>query len=211
MDLKNLRKSYNKDMIEFNHIPKNPIDLFEFWLKESLEINKNEANACVLSTVSNKGIPSSRVVLLKDLTDNGFVFFTNYNSSKAREISNNKNVALNFYWPELERQVRITGVTKQISEEASDKYFKSRPRSSQIGAWASEQSNVIQFEYSFKDVITDIENRFHEKEVERPHFWGGYCIIPNKVEFWQGRPSRLHDRLVYLLDNGIWKSERLSP
>ena len=211
MDLKNLRKSYSKDMIEFNHMPDSPIDFFVDWLKESLEINKDEANACVLSTVSSEGIPSSRVVLLKDLTDKGFVFFTNYNSLKAKEIRNNKNVALNFYWPELERQVRITGVTKKISEEASEKYFKSRPRASQIGTWVSEQSNVIQLEYSFKDIIADIENKFHEKEVKRPPYWGGYCVSPNRVEFWQGRPSRLHDRLVYILINGAWKLERLAP
>ena len=211
MDLKNLRKSYSKHVIGFNNIPDDPLDFFADWFKEYLDINKDEANACILSTVSNEGVPSSRVVLLKDIKDNGFVFFTNYNSLKASEMSNNNNVALNFYWPELERQVRIVGVSEKTSEEESDNYFKSRPRASQIGAWASEQSKVIELDYSFKDIISDIENRFHEKEVKRPCYWGGYCVSPNRIEFWQGRPSRLHNRLVYFLINGIWKSERLSP
>ena len=139
------------------------------------------------------------------------MFFTNYNSSKAKEMNNNKNVALNFYWPQLERQVRITGMVKQISEEASDEYFKTRPRTSQIGAWVSNQSNSITLQFNFKKIITQIENKFKNREVERPPHWGGYYINPNKIEFWQGRPSRLHDRLAYTLINGGWKYKRLAP
>lgn len=211
MDIKNLRKNYNKNRIEFNNISNDPMLFFMNWFKEAIETHKEEANACVLSTVDNKNTPSSRIVLLKDVTDKEFVFFTNYNSSKAKEMSNNKNVALNFYWPQLERQVRITGMVKQISEEASDKYFKTRPRTSQIGAWVSNQSNSITLQFNFKKIITQIENKFKNREVERPPHWGGYYINPNKIEFWQGRPSRLHDRLAYTLINGGWKYKRLAP
>lgn len=211
MDIKNLRINYNKKKIDFNHIADNPMHFFMNWFEEALEVNKEETNACVLSTVSNESIPSSRVLLLKDVTEQGFVFFTNYNSSKAKEINNNENVALNFYWPQLERQVRINGIVKQISAEASDEYFKTRPRGSQIGSWVSEQSNAIKLQFNFKKIITEIENKFNNKEVERPPHWGGYCINPNKIEFWQGRPSRLHDRLAYTLINGSWETERLAP
>ena len=211
MDIKNLRINYNKSKIDFNYILDDPILFFMNWFKEALEVNKDDANACVLSTVSNESIPSSRVVLLKDVTEQGFVFFTNYNSSKAKEMNNNKNVALNFYWSQLERQVRITGMAEQIPVEESDKYFKTRPRDSQIGAWVSEQSNSIQLKFNFKKIITEIENKFNDKEVERPPHWGGYCINPYRIEFWQGRPSRLHDRILYSLENNNWKIERLSP
>ena len=211
MDIKNLRKKYSKNRIEFNHITDDPMHFFMNWFEEALEANKKEVNACVLSTVSNESIPSSRVVLLKDVTDQGFVFFTNYNSLKAKEINNNKNVALNFYWPQLERQVRITGTAKQISALESDEYFKNRPRDSQIGSWVSEQSRSIPLQFKFLEVINKIERKFKRKKIERPPYWGGYCINPNRIEFWQGRPSRLHDRLVYTLKDSNWQSERVAP
>ena len=211
MDIKNLRVNYKKSAIEFNTLEDNPIQYFMNWFADALTVNKDEANACVLSTISALNTPSSRVVLLKEVNENGFTFFTNYTSRKAKDIEHNNNVALNFYWPELERQVRINGVAKKISAKESDAYFKSRPRESQMGAWVSEQSKAIKLDYNFMDSLNKLESKFKGKEIKRPLHWGGYCIVPTSVEFWQGRPSRLHDRLVYELDEEIWNKRRLSP
>ncbi len=211
MDIKNLRLNYQKSAIDFSNAEDNPVQFFLNWFNDALEVNKDEANACVLSTISDENKPDSRVILLKAINESGFTFFTNYTSSKAIHIENNNNVALNFYWPELERQVRISGVAQKISAKGSDAYFKSRPRESQLGAWVSEQSNVVELNHSFESILNDLEKKFDGKEVERPLHWGGYCIAPNKVEFWQGRPSRLHDRLVYEIDGNKWNKKRLAP
>jgi pyridoxamine 5'-phosphate oxidase len=211
MDIKNLRLNYKKSTIDFKNLAKNPIQYFMNWFEDALKVNKQEANACVLSSVSSDNCPSSRVVLLKGVNENGFTFFTNYRSSKAKDIDANPNVALNFYWPELERQVRIAGIAKKITINDSDTYFKSRPRESQMGAWLSDQSTVIGLDYNFMDTLNSLESKFKDKEVERPIHWGGYCIEPIKVEFWQGRPSRLHDRLEYKLEDGKWIYKRLAP
>ena len=211
MDIKNLRLNYKKSTIDFKNLAKNPIQYFMNWFEDALKVNKQEANACVLSSVSSDNCPSSRVVLLKGVTENGFTFFTNYKSSKAKDIDANPNVALNFYWPELERQVRIAGIAKKIMINDSDTYFKSRPRESQMGAWLSDQSKVIGLDYNFMDTLNSLESKFKDKEVERPIHWGGYCIEPIKVEFWQGRPSRLHDRLEYKIEDGKWIYKRLAP
>jgi len=211
MDIKNLRLNYKKSTIDFKNLAENPIQYFMNWFEDALKINKQEANACVLSTVSSGNFPSSRVVLLKGVSENGFTFFTNYKSSKAKDIDANPNVALNFYWPELERQVRITGIANKITINDSDTYFKSRPRDSQMGAWLSDQSKVIGLDFNFMDTLNSLENKFKDKAVLRPLHWGGYCIAPIKVEFWQGRPSRLHDRLVYKLEDGKWIYKRLAP
>ena len=211
MDIKNLRLNYKKSAIDFNALEDNPIQYFMSWFADALAVNKDEANACVLSTISELNMPSARVVLLKGVNEKGFTFFTNYTSSKAKDIEHNNNVALNFYWPELERQVRISGVAKKISAKESDAYFKSRPRESQMGAWVSEQSKVIKLYYNFMDSLNKLESKFKGKEIERPLHWGGYCVVPISVEFWQGRPSRLHDRLVYELDGKIWNKKRLAP
>jgi pyridoxamine 5'-phosphate oxidase len=211
MDIKNLRLNYKKSTIDFKNLAKNPIQYFMNWFEDALKVSKQEANACVLSTVSSDNYPSSRVVLLKGVNENGFTFFTNYKSSKAKDIDANPNVALNFYWPELERQVRIEGIAKKIMINDSDTYFKSRPRESQMGAWLSDQSKVIGLDYNFIETLNSLESKFKDKEVERPLHWGGYCIEPIKIEFWQGRPSRLHDRLEYKREDGKWIYKRLAP
>ena len=211
MDLKNLRLNYQKSSIDFKNLEDNPISFFLKWFDDALKVNKDEANACVLSTVSVENKPSSRVVLLKSVNEKGFTFFTNYKSDKSLDIQNNPNVSLNFYWPELERQVRITGIAEQISPKDSDEYFKNRPRESQMGAWLSHQSTSIGLYYDFMGTLNKLESTFKGKDIERPLHWGGYCIIPSKIEFWQGRPSRLHDRLLYEFDENIWNKKRLAP
>lgn len=211
MDLKNLRLNYKKSSIDFKNLEDNPISFFLKWFDDTLKVNKDEANACVLSTVSVENKPSSRVVLLKSVNEKGFTFFTNYKSDKSLDIQNNPNVSLNFYWPELERQVRITGIAEQISPKDSDEYFKNRPRESQMGAWLSHQSTSIGLYYDFMDTLNKLESTFKGKDIERPLHWGGYCIIPSKIEFWQGRPSRLHDRLLYEFDENAWNKKRLAP
>jgi len=211
MDIKNLRLNYKKSTIDFKNSVENPIQYFMNWFKDALKVNKQEANACVLSTISSDNCPSSRVVLLKEVNENGFTFFTNYKSNKANDIDENPNVALNFYWPELERQVRITGTARKNSINESDSYFASRPRDSQMGAWLSDQSKAVGLDFNFIDTLDFLENRFKDKEVTRPLHWGGYCVTPVKVEFWQGRPSRLHDRLVYEIEGNKWTKKRLAP
>ena len=211
MDLKNLRLNYKKSSIDFKNLEYNPISFFLKWFDDALKVNKDEANACILSTVSVENKPSSRVVLLKSVNEKGFKFFTNYKSNKSLDIQNNPNVSLNFYWPELERQVRITGIAEQISPKDSDEYFKNRPRESQMGAWLSHQSTSIGLYYDYMDTLNKLESTFRGKDVERPLHWGGYCVIPSKIEFWQGRPSRLHDRLLYEFDKNLWHKKRLAP
>ena len=211
MDLNNLRLNYKKSAIDFKNLEDNPISYFLKWFDDELKVNKDEANACVLSTVSVENKPSSRVVLLKSVNEKGFTFFTNYKSNKSLDIQNNPNVSLNFYWPELERQVRITGIAEQISAKDSDEYFKNRPRESQMGAWLSHQSTSIGLYYNFIDTLNKLESTFKGKDVERPLHWGGYCIIPSKIEFWQGRANRLHDRFIYERQENEWTISRLSP
>ena len=208
--IKHLREDFNRYKIDFKNLPEHPLSLFDKWMEQALDENE-EANAFVLSTVSDKNIPSSRVLLLRDFDKNGFTFFTNYNSIKANDIRNNNNVTLNFYWSEFQRQVRIIGKAKKISDLDSDKYFSSRPRESQIGAWLSEQSAVIPLDTAFANKMENMANKFKGKKVERPLNWGGYRVAPISIEFWQGRPSRLHDRVRYTLDKGNWKLDRLSP
>tara|TARA_B100001758_G_C18416790_1_gene620768 strand:- start:44 stop:691 length:648 start_codon:yes stop_codon:yes gene_type:complete len=211
IDFKNIRINYKKLKIDFNNLKDCPIDLFLDWFHEALSTNKHEANACVLSTVSIDNKPSSRVVLIKEVNKEGFIFFTNYRSDKSTDIHCNPNVSLNFYWPELERQVRICGVANKIPNSDSDDYFNSRPRESQLGALLSDQSLSVSMDHDFMKVLDTLKIKFEGKEVKRPLHWGGYCVLPRKIEFWQGRPSRLHHRLMYVFDGKRWHKERLAP
>lgn len=185
---------------------------FRIWFEEALSAELPEPNAMHLATVSAEGQPSGRVVLLKGLDDGGFSFYTNYQSRKGRELEDNPNCALTFFWPELERQVRIEGSAHRLPDETSDAYFTSRPRNSQIGAWASPQSTVILNRDILETRMQDLLSRFSGDEpLDRPRQWGGFVVIPNTVEFWQGRPSRLHDRIRYVRAESNWQIQRLAP
>ncbi|MDG1433277.1 MAG: pyridoxamine 5'-phosphate oxidase [Saprospiraceae bacterium] len=211
--LANLREDYSKKELDISDVLDNPLKQFETWIKEALQSKVPEPNAMTLSTVSPDGIPSARIVLLKKLSEKGFTFFTNYNSQKGKEMAKNKNVSLTFVWLELERQVRIEGVVKKVSKKASKKYFQSRPKKSQMGAWVSSQSKVIKNREVLEKSMKDLEERFKDEEVlPCPPNWGGYLVQPVLIEFWQGRRSRLHDRIRYkLTKKGKWKKERLAP
>ncbi|NBH75907.1 pyridoxamine 5'-phosphate oxidase [Rodentibacter pneumotropicus] len=210
MDLHNIREEYRKRVLSQHDCHKDPISQFELWMNEAITSQVNEPTAMNVATVDENGKPSSRMVLLKEVNQQGFVFFTNYHSKKGLAIEHNPYVALTFFWPELERQVRIEGKAVKISDKQSDEYFASRPYTSRIGAWASKQSAVIS---GYKSLLAKaaLVAAKYPINVPRPAHWGGYLITPNCVEFWQGRPSRLHDRIQYRLENNIWIRERLSP
>lgn len=213
MDLHNIREDYSKQALSRSECDDNPLIQFKKWLNEALTAQVHEPTAMNVATVGADNRPSSRMVLLKEVNEQGFVFFTNYHSRKGQNISENPFVALTFFWAELERQVRVEGQIARLSEQESDDYFESRPYTSRVGAWASEQSQVIESKTDLikRAALFGVKHPFH---VPRPPHWGGYLIVPDRVEFWQGRPSRLHDRIQYRLDNGnngIWIKERLSP
>lgn len=210
MDLHHIREDYSKQELSETDCDASPLAQFERWLNEAIKAEANEPTAMNIATVGSDGRPQSRQVLLKEVNAEGFVFFTNYHSRKGRALEANPFAALTFFWPELERQVRIEGRVEQLDAAASDEYFESRPYTSRIGAWASEQSQVI----SGKSILVARAAAVgvkHPLNVPRPPHWGGYVVIPDRVEFWQGRPSRLHDRIQYRLENGTWLKERLSP
>jgi len=211
-DISSIRKDYQLASLDEASTAANPIDQFEHWWEDAIQSNIDEVNAFVLSTVNSNGIPASRVVLLKGFTPDGFVFFTNYESNKGKEIAANPNVAINFFWKELERQVRITGTIKKVSTEESEQYFHSRPIGSQVGAWTSPQSKVIPNRAYLEDLMALNLEKYKEGNVPLPTHWGGYIVHPTSIEFWQGRSSRLHDRLQYSLnENRSWDKVRLAP
>ena len=189
----------------------NPIVQFDLWMKEALNADIPEPHAMNVSTVSKEGKPSSRIVLLRNFSENGFVFYTNYNSKKGNDISENNCAAINFFWPQLERQIRIEGKLQKVDSKISDEYFASRPHDSQLGAWASNQSEVLKNRQELEEKFAALEEKFAGKNVPRPEHWGGYCLVPDSIEFWQGRPSRIHDRIKFTTVNNEWKIERLSP
>ncbi|GCL43212.1 pyridoxamine 5'-phosphate oxidase [Dolichospermum planctonicum] len=207
-----LRKDYTLEDLNEEEIDPNPFIQFKIWFNQSVAAQLPEPNAMTLATCTPDGKPSARMVLLKDIDERGFVLFTNYNSQKGQEISVNPHAALVFWWAELERQVRIVGTVEKISSAQSDSYFEVRPPFSRLGAWASNQSEVISSRNVLETQLIEFQRQYQNQEVPRPPHWGGFRVIPQEIEFWQGRSSRLHDRLRYtLVDNGNWKIERLSP
>ncbi|MFN5371896.1 MAG: pyridoxamine 5'-phosphate oxidase [Bacteroidia bacterium] len=209
--LRQLRKEYQQAALDETHACEKPLDQFYLWFDEALKSELPEPNAMTLSTISPEGRLSSRIVLLRKFSDEGFQFFTNYTSHKGQDAQTGVFVALNFFWPELERQVRIEGKIFKASDADSDAYFASRPRGSQIGAWASPQSREIPSRSFLEQAYREIENRFQNMEVARPPHWGGFNVIPDFFEFWQGRESRLHDRICYRLEESTWRRFRKAP
>jgi pyridoxamine 5'-phosphate oxidase len=209
-DLKNIRTDYQIGQLNQSDLNSSPFLFFKQWMKTAVERVKKDPNAFVLSTISESNFPSSRVVLLRGVEKDGFCFFTNYNSEKSQSIFKNNKVSMTFYWPEIERQVRINGIAQKTTSEYSDNYFKSRPYSSKIGAWSSNQSSQIETRDELENKVEFYKNKF-PKDVPRPDFWGGFIIVPCQFEFWQGRSNRLHDRFVYSLVDGKWEIVRLAP
>jgi|TARA_B110000238_G_scaffold195013_1_gene233666 pyridoxamine 5'-phosphate oxidase len=212
-DLSNYRKSYQKSELLESMIPENPMELFQQWFHEIEESNSNEeSNAMTIATNGNDGFPKSRVVLMKKFTWEGFIFYTNYNSEKGKAIAEDPNICLSFFWHTLERQIIIKGIVEKISENISDGYFESRPDGSKLGAWASDQSEVVDSRETLDKRLKTFEEKYNKKEIPRPEHWGGYLVKPVSIEFWQGRPNRMHDRIRYTLEEKIdWKIERLAP
>ena len=211
-DLGNYRKTYEKSELSEKSVTDNPMELFQKWFYETeASDGVDEPNAMTISTIGLDGFPKSRVVLLKKYTHEGFIFYTNYNSEKGKAIANNPKVCLSFFWPNMERQIIIKGIAEKIPENLSDGYFESRPDGSKLGALVSNQSEVISSREEIEDKLKELENKYQGKEIQRPSHWGGYIVKPVSMEFWQGRPNRLHDRIRYTLENIDWKIERLAP
>jgi pyridoxamine 5'-phosphate oxidase len=210
MNISSIRKDYTFKTLEIEDVKHSPIDQFHLWLQEAINSEALEVNAMTLSTLGLDGFPNGRIVLLKEL-DTGFIFFTNYESEKGKELENSPKASLTFFWAELERQVRVVGQVEKISEKESDDYFFSRPIGSQIGAWTSPQSKKIPSREILDQMKEDVENEFSTKPMIRPPHWGGFRLIPAKIEFWQGRSSRLHDRVLYEKIEAEWEITRLAP
>jgi pyridoxamine 5'-phosphate oxidase len=210
--MKETHNSIAIDALDEKTVDRDPLKLFQRWLHEALAAGIHLAEAMTLATATSEGKPSARLILLKQADESGFVFYTNYNSMKARELDSNPQAALAFYWPQLERQVRVEGRVERTSAQESDVYFKTRPRESQIGALASPQSEVIQSRKMLQKRADELEELYRDREIDRPAHWGGYRLAPDRIEFWKGRPGRLHDRILYERQaDGIWTISRLAP
>ncbi len=212
MSIADLRREYSLTGLRKADLAADPLQQFRHWFDQALAAGTNEPNAMVLATADAAGKPSTRVVLLKGLDERGFVFFTNYESRKARELAVNRHAALNFFWVELERQVCVTGSVTQVPREEAEAYFKTRPRGSRLGAWASKQSDTVSSREVLEARLQELEKKYPGEEIPLPPFWGGYVLAPREIDFWQGRPNRLHDRFRYSKQSdGRWLVERLSP
>jgi pyridoxamine 5'-phosphate oxidase len=211
MNIADIRKDYTLHELSESNLLSDPIAQFQLWFQQAIDAQVNEPNAMTLATVNAAGMPSARIVLLKGIEQNSFVFFTNYKSQKGNELAQNKHAALVFFWPELQRQIRIEGTVEKISEEASVAYFKSRPFESQIGAVVSAQSSKIENREVLEKAYEKMKNECQEAAIQKPENWGGFSIKPTKIEFWQGRASRLHDRLCFVYENENWTLNRLAP
>ncbi|HEY0176209.1 MAG TPA: pyridoxamine 5'-phosphate oxidase [Pedobacter sp.] len=209
--IQNLRQDYRAAELAEADVDKNPFTQFGKWFKEALDARLYEPNVMTLATADLTGKPTARILLLKGFDENGFVFFTNYASLKGKQLEENPQASMVFFWPELERQVRIDGIVTKVTEEESTAYFHSRPAGSQIGAMASPQSTVIPNREILEERVKELTAAYAKKEVPRPEHWGGYLLKPDHIEFWQGRPSRLHDRITYTSVNGVWTINRLAP
>jgi len=210
-EIASLRENYTKGGIRDEDLPDRPVRMFARWLEEAIESEANEPNAMSLATVTLDGKPNVRVVLLKGIEKEAIHFFTNYTSRKGEELEKTPSAAVSFWWPELERQIRIRGSVKKLSSEENDSYFQSRPRESKIGAWVSKQSSPVEDRETLKTRVDKISKQFEFEEVPTPDFWGGYSIDIEEIEFWQGRPGRLHDRILYQKKGDTWKRNRLQP
>lgn len=197
--------------LDLTDVDKEPMKQFQLWFEEALKADVIEPNAMFLATVSKEGKPSGRVVLLKDIAEGGLVFYTNYESRKAKDIAENQFVSLTFFWADLERQVRVEGYIRKVSEQRSTEYYLSRPYESQIGAWASPQSRVVTDKTFLEQSFAKFLDEFSQKAIHKPAHWGGYVVIPTYFEFWQGRPNRMHDRICYELEENNWLIKRLAP
>lgn len=212
LSIADLRKEYKLQSLSEKDVSEDPVLQFQKWFGEALQAQIEEVNAMTVATASSDGIPSARIVLLKAFSQKGLTFYTNYNSFKAQQMTENPRACLVFFWKELERQIRITGIVEQVSETESNEYFESRPAASRIGAWASPQSQVIESREWLEVNEAKMLQQFGDALITRPAHWGGYIVKPVNFEFWQGRPGRLHDRIQYaLMQDGSWKRERLAP
>jgi len=211
LEIKHIRKDFSKDTLDERNVEAGPISQFAIWMEEVLKAGIDEPNAMMLATVGHDLQPSARIVLLRDFGEKGFVFYTNFSSRKGMQIQENPKVALTFFWKELERQVRIEGEIKKITKEESDKYFQARPLESKLSAIVSPQSEPVVNRGFLENSRDQLRKKYHEAELVRPKNWGGYIVNPMKIEFWQGRTGRLHDRILYSLVKNGWKIERLAP
>ena len=211
MDLSDLRISYTKDSFSESDLLESPFDQFEKWFSEALKSKVDEPNAMSLATISPEGNPRTRIVLVKDFSNDGLIFYTNYESAKAKGMEVNKAVSVNFVWHPLQRQINIQGFTEKVDRKVSELYFHSRPRGSQLGALVSPQSKVIASRKVLEDLLAELEAQYKNEPIPLPENWGGIRIVPTRFEFWQGRDNRLHDRFEYILKNDQWSTQRLAP